>query len=129
MVKGRRPPLPKRKTTLSKKAGITFSVSRVRNGLRKGKYADHIQVGAAVYLAAVLEYLSAEILELGGNGALNSRRKRITPRHLFVAIRADEELHRLLHNVTIAGGGVLPYIHPVLVPVHSKRSSTVEYTE
>lgn len=72
---------------------------------------DSMISGAPVYLAAVLEYLAAEILELAGNAARDNKKTRIIPRHLQLAIRNDEELNKLLGHVTIAQGGVLPNIH------------------
>ena len=84
--------------------------------LRKGHYASRIGSGAPVYLAAVLEYLSAEILELAGNAARDNKKQRIIPRHLQLAVRNDEELNKLLSGVTIASGGVLPNIQAVLLP-------------
>lgn len=98
-----------------------------------------------MYLASVLEYLAAEVLELAGNAARDNKKSRIVricvldltckccfvsvrkclsdgarclqiPRHIQLAIRNDEELSKLLGNVVIAQGGVLPNIHSVLLP-------------
>lgn len=68
-----------------------------------------------MYLAAVLEYLAAEILELAGNAARDNKKQRIVPRHLQLAIRNDEELQKLLGNVVISQGGVVPHIAPVRI--------------
>ncbi|KAJ4946406.1 hypothetical protein JOQ06_024073 [Pogonophryne albipinna] len=85
---------PKAKTR-SSRAGLRFPVGRVHRHLRQGNYAHH--VGAPVYLAAVLEYLTAEILELAGNFALDNKKTRITP------------------------GGVLPNIQAVLLPKKTEK--------
>lgn len=109
--------------TRSSRAGLQFPVGRVHRLLRKGNYAERVGAGAPVYLAAVLEYLTAEILELAGNAARDNKKTRIIPRHLQLAIRNDEELNKLLGRVTIAQGGVLPNIQAVLLP--KKTSATV----
>ena len=107
----------------SKKAGLQFPVGRVHRYLKVGKYASRIGAGAPVYLAAVMEYLAAEVLELAGNAARDNKKSRIIPRHVQLAVRNDEELNKLLGGVTIAAGGVLPNIHSVLLPKKGKKAS------
>ncbi|CAO3694340.1 unnamed protein product [Rhizopus microsporus] len=91
--------------TRSSKAGLQFPVGRIHRLLRRGNYAQRVGAGAPVYLAAVLEYLAAEILELAGNAARDNKKSRIIPRHLQLAIR-----------------GVLPNIHASLLPTKSKKA-------
>ncbi|CAB4387017.1 unnamed protein product [Rhizophagus irregularis] len=110
-------------TSRSARAGVQFPVGRIHRFLRKGNYASHIGAGAPVFLAAAIEYLVAEIIELAGNAATDNTKKRISPRHIQLAIRNDDELNKLLEDVTIAQGGVLPNIHKVLLPPQKTKKS------
>merc|ERR1712216_496542 len=104
-----------RPVSRSTRAGLQFPVGRVARHLRQGRHAARVGAGAPVYLAAVLEYLAAEVLELAGNAARDNRRSRIVPRHIQPAVRNDDELARLMARTTIAAGGVLPNIHQELI--------------
>ena len=108
----------------SAKAGLQFPVGRVARFMKKAKVASRVGGGAPVYLAAVLEYLTAEVLELAGNAARDNKKTRIIPRHIQLAVRNDEELNKLMGGVTIASGGVLPNVHAVLLPKKSAKANT-----
>lgn len=103
----------KKPTSNSTRAGLTFPVGRLHKKLKNGEYSKRVGIAASVYLAAVLEYLTTEILELAGNAARDNKKARITPRHIMLAIKNDQELNQLLSDVHISQGGV-PYIKDTL---------------
>lgn len=112
----------------SARAGLQFPVGRISRYLRKARAAKRLGSGAAVYAAAVLEYLTAEVLELAGNAAKDNKRSRITPRHIMLAIRNDEELNKLI-PATIASSGVLPNIHTILLPRKKTKAADADAEE
>ncbi|XP_050792571.1 late histone H2A.2.2-like [Gopherus flavomarginatus] len=105
----------KAKITRSSRAGLLFSVSRIDRLLRKGQFADRVGAGAPVYMAAVLQYLTHEIVDIAGEVAACSKKRRISPRHLQLAIHSDSELKKLLGGVPISQGGVLPLNQSVVL--------------
>ncbi|XP_077552129.1 histone H2A-like [Haemaphysalis longicornis] len=118
--------------TRSSRAGLQLPVGRIHRLLRKGNYAERVGAGAPVYLAAVLEYLAAEVLELAGNAARDNKKTRLATtrrpgsqedQDLQLAIRNDEELNKPLSGVTIAQGGVLPNIQAVLLPKKTEKKA------
>ncbi len=86
------------------------------------QHTQHTQVmvGASIYASAVLEYLTAELLELGGGVCKDQHKKRITPTHLEAAIRGDKELEQLLKDIHIPSASKIHFVHPVLLKSSQK---------
>ena len=114
------------KKSRSSRAGLSFPVGRIHSALKAGRYGKRIGAGTPVYLAATIEYLVAEVLELAGNAARDNKKGRITPRHIQLAIRNDAELNKVFKNAMIPAGGVLPSIHAALLPKKKSRPAEAE---
>ncbi|CAJ0930512.1 unnamed protein product, partial [Mesorhabditis belari] len=112
--------------TRSQRAGLVFPVTRVQKALKK-KIGRSVSGPAALYGAAIIEYLAAEILDLAASVAKDNKTKRVTPRHLVLAIRSDDELDQLCQG-TIAGGGVIPHVHRFLMGNKAPATQTPAIT-
>lgn len=97
-----------RQTSRSSRAGLSFPVGRIARMLKDGRYAERVGIGAPVYLAAVLEYLVAEILEVSVLVVRQKKKARIVPRFIFLGLKEDEEFKKLFNQTIITGSGVKP---------------------
>ncbi|XP_036375644.1 histone H2A-beta, sperm-like [Megalops cyprinoides] len=85
----------------SSRSGLQFKVGHVQRLLYKGIYTEHVGADALVYLAIVLEYLTAEILELAGNASRDNKKTRIIFCHLQLALGSGKKPH-CYRPVTVA---------------------------
>lgn len=113
---------PKRR---EERAKLQFSVSFAEKYIREFGASDlNMGAGAPIALAAVLEYITAEILELAGNIARDNRKVTIVTRDIYIAIRSDSELFSLMEilKIDFFERGELPGIRDELLPVKGKKS-------
>ncbi|CAD7958224.1 unnamed protein product [Amoebophrya sp. A120] len=108
--------------TRAAKANLIFPVARIHNRLKSRASANaRVSGTTAVFCAAVMEYLVAELCELAGNRAKvamgnntvnkqtgQNKKARITPRLICMAVKEDKEFDELLKKATIREGGVIP---------------------
>eukprot|EP01083_Nonionella_stella_P263218 894369_1 len=113
----------KKAKTRTARAGIVMPVPRVARVMKTGKYAERFGRTAPVFMAGVLDYLVAELVDLSGAIAKSSKKKRITPRAVNLAIRSDADMNALLGDALVSGGGVLPHINKVLLKGKKKKRS------
>ena len=88
----------------SLRAELQFPVSRVDCLLREGCYVLRLSSSTPIFLAGILEYLTANILELAGQEALNNHKMRITPEHVQRALVNNEHLSRLFEATACSQG-------------------------
>ena len=74
-----------------------------------------ISEDAAVYLAALKEYVIAETCELGGHVVIDKGCGAVSCRHVMLSVEIDEELSELFKMCIIRDGGVVPYVQKLLL--------------
>lgn len=115
--------------TKTLRAGLILPVARFERNLRKGRFAKRISSDGAVFMAAALEYLSAEVLELSAAACRQNKKKRIVPRHVMLAVENDAELKDLLKDVVFPDAGVVPNIETILNSRKSPSDEIVRYSQ
>ena len=85
----------------STRAGCIFPVGRVNRLIKEGRFSERTSSTSGCFLAAVLEYLCAEALELAGGMCLEAGRKTIAPKDINMGLRSDDELNKLISMTTI----------------------------
>lgn len=111
-------------TTRQNKADIIFPPSIIEKFLRDFEMSKIMITGESpIYLAAIMEYLCREILDIASNIAIEYKRKRISIRDLELAVKNDPEINSLFINLDLSflGGGVVPCIHPLLINKKGKK--------
>lgn len=94
------------RTSSAALAGLTFPPTRIENFVRKIGPSDRVSKLTGVSLAAILEYLTAEILELAGYASRDDKKVQIAAKHIDAAITGDAELGALFEGVLLPGGFV-----------------------
>lgn len=110
-----------KRITKTTRAGLAFNVGKVLRLMKAGKYSSRVSPLGAIVLTATLEYMVAELLEVAGDVAKDEKKKIIKPRHIMLATKRDNELDRLLQNVTFPHAGNVPNVHPNLFPNKKKK--------
>ena len=115
-----------KKGSRQNKAGIIFPPSITEKFLRNfGNSKLMVTSSAPVYMAAALEYLTYEILDLSCMYTKDNKRIRITIRDLEIITKNDIEINKLFTklNISFLGGGVIPFIHNSLLKKKKKKKT------
>ncbi len=89
------------KISYSKMCNLQFSVDYIMANVTDiiSKYDTSIDIDSIVYFTAVIEYITAELLQVSGNMCRDMKKARIMAHHLTLAIKNDSELETLFDSV------------------------------
>jgi histone H3/H4 len=111
----------------SVRAGLILPVPRIENMMMEIAVAKRKSATAAVYLAAAVQKLMSEVIQMAAKHAAEGKRRRITPRCISMVINTNDEFKTFYGNVLLSGG-VVPHIPAELLskPVPKKRARKVK---
>lgn len=104
-------PAKKKKLTMQERANVIFPVTRIKRYLRENAGVAAITPTAAIAMAAGLEYIVSELLDVTIHDTLpkgTESKERILPHHLTLTINKDVELKKLFAFAMVRSGGVTP---------------------
>ena len=94
-----------KRETASQEVGVrcdlNFSYTHIMKMIRENQIAERISVQAAIYLAAVLEYITAEVLDSTIIAMRDNSSKQIRPFDIVKGISSDHELIHLFKESEI----------------------------
>ena len=116
----------KQSKSKSARAGLILPISRVNRVLKTRAGMPRIGGTAPVFLTALLEYLTAEVLSISGDHTKASKpsRKRISVEDVSLAIRGDEELAKLCSSFAVYSGDKITNISDMLAPKQTAKRNT-----
>jgi histone H2A len=85
-------------------AGLLLPITRIEKIMMELVTVNRKSNTAAVYLAAVCEYLLVEVMISAKNIATDKHKVRITPRHIMLAVNDNDDLKKIYGNTVFAGG-------------------------
>lgn len=83
--------------TRSSRAGLIFPVNKIQKRLN---FKYKTTLGAAIYMAAVCQYIATELVEICGDAAQKKQSRLIRRKHIKSALRQDAEMLILTGNIT-----------------------------
>ena len=118
----------KKSSSKSQKAGLTFPVARINRFMKGNSGTKRIGGSAPVYMTAVIEYVTAELMELAGNNTKKAGRKTVAPDDLTTALRGDADLAKVFAGHGIFVGDRINKISETIkyTAAKSKRSAAAE---
>ena len=78
---------------------MIFPPGRFAVRMKKLRLAKRFGLGGSVFMAAVIQYLVMEVLEMSNQVCRHHKKRVIIPRHLYVAFQGDEDLNKLVHSL------------------------------